>query len=79
MFEIHTFEITNTSVNRQQVKCQNISVADFDQLDHEINSLQKNLKPKVNHLRDLEHKDELKGFNLQPLSREELSNIMDMT
>ena len=52
---------------------------DYEQLDTEISELQRNLKPKVSKLRDLEDKDDLKGFNLNPLSKEELSNIMEMT
>ena len=36
------------------------------------------LKPKLNHLRDLEHKEDLKGFQLQPLSRGEIAAINDL-
>ncbi|CAH1793670.1 unnamed protein product [Owenia fusiformis] len=48
---------------------------DFDQLDEEINKLRKNLKIKVDKLRDIEQEDSLKGFHLQPLSKEELKAI----
>lgn len=48
---------------------------DFNQLDNEIGDLRRNLKPKVNKLRDLEMKEDLKGFNLNPLSKEELQTI----
>lgn len=50
-------------------------VSDFNKLDSEINHLRKTLKPKVNKLRDLEMKDDIKGFNLNPLSKEELRGI----
>jgi len=53
----------------------NFNIADFNQLESEISTLRKNLKPKVNRLRDLEMKDEIKGFTLTPLSREELKHI----
>ena len=49
--------------------------ADFDQLDEEIDKIRKGLKPKVNRLRDLEHEDDMKGFNLNPLSKEEMKII----
>lgn len=48
---------------------------DFNKLDDEISDLRKHLKPKVNKLRDLENKDDIKGFNLNPLSREEMKTI----
>lgn len=48
---------------------------DFSYLDAEIASLRKQLKPKVDKLRDLEHKNELRGFNLNPLSPQELDAI----
>jgi hypothetical protein len=41
----------------------------------EIAKTQNELKSKVNRLRDMEDKDELKGFNLQPLSRDEMAAI----
>ena len=48
---------------------------DFDQLDEEISNLRQNLKPKVSKLRDLELKDDIKGYSLNPLSKEELKMI----
>lgn len=48
---------------------------DFDQLDSDISDIRKNLKPKVNKLRDIEHKDSIKGFNLHPLTKEEMKTI----
>ncbi|KAK2185286.1 hypothetical protein NP493_241g06159 [Ridgeia piscesae] len=37
---------------------------DYDRLDEEITDIRNKLKPKVNKLRDLEEKEELKGFDL---------------
>ncbi|XP_064607531.1 p53 and DNA damage-regulated protein 1-like [Liolophura sinensis] len=48
---------------------------DFDELDKEITEVRQRLKPKVNKLRDLEDKDAAKGFQLNPLSREEMKAI----
>ena len=52
-----------------------IIILDQCKLDEEIEQLRKNLKPKVNVLRDLEGKSELTGFNLQALSKEEMAAI----
>ena len=52
--------------------------ADFDKLNTEISEVQINLKPKVAKLRDIEEKDELKGFDLQPLSKTELQAVSDL-
>lgn len=51
---------------------------DSDELDDEINSLRRQLKQKVNKLQDLEHKEELKGFHLNPLSKKELTALNDI-
>ncbi|KAH9504043.1 p53 and DNA damage-regulated protein 1 [Bulinus truncatus] len=48
---------------------------DFDVLDNEISKVRAALKPKVNKLRDLEKKDDLKGFNLSPLTSSELKSV----
>ncbi|XP_035376335.1 p53 and DNA damage-regulated protein 1 isoform X1 [Electrophorus electricus] len=48
---------------------------DQEQLDREINDLRKRLKAKVNRLNDLQGKPELQGYNLSPLSNEELNAI----
>ena len=50
-------------------------LSDFNQLDEEISTIRTNLKPKVNKLRDLEHREDIKGFDLNPLSKEELNTI----
>ncbi|XP_076462164.1 p53 and DNA damage-regulated protein 1-like [Babylonia areolata] len=51
---------------------------DFDHTSQEIGRTRTELKPKMNHLRDLEHKEELKGFNLNPLSKDEVTAINDL-
>ncbi|XP_028854762.1 p53 and DNA damage-regulated protein 1 [Denticeps clupeoides] len=48
---------------------------DQEQLDKEVDDLRKRLKAKVNHLYDLEGKPELKGYNLSPLTSEEMKSI----
>ncbi|XP_076878120.1 p53 and DNA damage-regulated protein 1 [Brachyhypopomus gauderio] len=48
---------------------------DQEQLDREINDLRKRLKAKVSSLNDLQGKSELQGYNLSPLSSEELNAI----
>lgn len=50
--------------------------SDFKHYEEEIDRLRKELKPKVNTLNDLEHKDGLKGFDLIPLHEKELSKVM---
>ena len=52
-----------------------VCVSDFNQLDKEIAEIRKNLKPKVNKMRDLEHQEDIKGFDLNPLSRDDLETI----
>ncbi|KAK0049187.1 p53 and DNA damage-regulated protein 1-like isoform X2, partial [Biomphalaria pfeifferi] len=47
----------------------------FDVIENEISKLRSTLKPKVNKLRDLEKKDDLKGFNLSPLTPSELKSV----
>lgn len=48
---------------------------DYRELDKEINNVRSELKPKVNKLRDLEKKEELKGFSLNPLTKEEQRSV----
>ncbi|XP_053509522.1 p53 and DNA damage-regulated protein 1 isoform X1 [Ictalurus furcatus] len=45
---------------------------DQEQLEQEINDLRKGLKAKVNRLNDLQGKPELQGYNLSPLTGDEL-------
>ena len=48
---------------------------DQKKLDISVNTLRSGLKDKVNTLRDKEGKEELKGFGLVALSKDELSSI----
>ena len=50
-------------------------ISDFDNLDDEINETRVKMKEKLGKLRDIEKKETLKGFDLQPLSSEELKAI----
>jgi len=43
-----------------------------------ISETRSELKEKVNRLRELEHKEELHGFNLNPLSREEMAAVQNV-
>ncbi|XP_037107381.1 p53 and DNA damage-regulated protein 1 isoform X2 [Syngnathus acus] len=45
---------------------------DQDQLDSELNHLRQGLKANVNHLNKTQGKPELRGYNLLPLSTEEM-------
>lgn len=48
---------------------------DQEQLDKEITDLRKRLKTKVNRLNALQGKPELRGYNLSPLSNDEIKAI----
>ncbi|XP_030276893.1 p53 and DNA damage-regulated protein 1 [Sparus aurata] len=48
---------------------------DQKQLDMEINNLRKGLKAKVNRLNEMQGKPELRGYNLSPLSSDEIKAI----
>lgn len=66
---------SNTFVKMPQEKAKALLIGDQEQLDKEINNLRTNLKSKVFKMRELEGKPELKGFQLQPLSREEMAAV----
>nr|AGK88245.1 p53 and DNA damage regulated protein [Mytilus galloprovincialis] len=51
---------------------------DFEELDNQINDLRRELKPKVSKLRDMEKKEDIKGFNLNPLSKEEMRAVEEL-
>jgi len=51
---------------------------DFKHLDTKINEARSELKQKVNRLRDLEQKEELHGFSLNPLSKEEMAAVQNL-
>ncbi|XP_039590912.1 p53 and DNA damage-regulated protein 1 isoform X2 [Polypterus senegalus] len=62
--------------NREALRVlQNDGESNQQQLDQEINTLQNQLKSKVNHLNDLQGKPELKGFNLVPLTKDEMQAV----
>lgn len=44
-------------------------------INSEINKIRSELKVKVNKLRDLEYESPMRGFDLAPMSREEISAI----
>ncbi|XP_019723790.1 p53 and DNA damage-regulated protein 1 isoform X2 [Hippocampus comes] len=48
---------------------------DQEQLDSELNHLRKGLKANVNHLNEKQGKPELSGYNLLPLSADEMKAI----
>ncbi|XP_023143808.1 p53 and DNA damage-regulated protein 1 [Amphiprion ocellaris] len=48
---------------------------DQEQLDKEINDLRQGLKAKVNRLNEMQGKPELRGYNLSPLSTDEVRAI----
>ncbi|NXA55105.1 PDRG1 protein, partial [Nothocercus julius] len=49
--------------------------SDQEQLDEEIKQLRKELRVKVNRLLEAQGKAELKGFNLNPMTPEEMKLI----
>ncbi|NXK51024.1 PDRG1 protein, partial [Chauna torquata] len=49
--------------------------SDQEHLDEEINNLRKELRVKVNRLFEAQGKAELKGFNLNPMTPEEMKLI----
>uniref|UniRef100_A0A2C9KBH8 Uncharacterized protein n=2 Tax=Biomphalaria glabrata TaxID=6526 RepID=A0A2C9KBH8_BIOGL len=65
----------NMFIKVETKKAINMLNKDFDVIENEISKLRSTLKPKVNKLRDLEKKDDLKGFNLSPLTPSELNSV----
>ena len=65
----------NMFIKMPQDKAKKLLNKDFEQLDDEIDEIRKKLKVKVNKLRDIESKDELKGFDLKSLSKDDMSAI----
>ncbi|XP_026200425.1 p53 and DNA damage-regulated protein 1 [Anabas testudineus] len=51
---------------------------DQEQLDKELNDLHKALKAKVNRLNEMQGKPELRGYNLSPLSTDEIKAINNL-
>ncbi|XP_078092224.1 p53 and DNA damage-regulated protein 1 isoform X2 [Mustelus asterias] len=56
-------------------RTKNMIRKDQEQLDEEIRKLYNQLKVKVNRLNEAQGKPELKGFNLSPLTQEEMQAI----
>ena len=50
--------------------------SDQQELRDEIARVRNGLKPKVNKLRDAQNHPDLKGFDLTPLSRQEVQQIV---
>ncbi|CAL8383542.1 unnamed protein product [Boreogadus saida] len=65
----------NMFIKLPKSKTQDMIRKDQDQLDKEINDLRKELKAKVNHLNVIQGKPELTGYNLSPLSADEVKAI----
>ncbi|CAL8351844.1 unnamed protein product [Gadus morhua 'NCC'] len=65
----------NMFIKLPKSKTQDMIRKDQEQLDKEINDLRKELKAKVNHLNVIQGKPELTGYNLSPLSADEVKAI----
>ncbi|XP_067097077.1 p53 and DNA damage-regulated protein 1 [Osmerus mordax] len=65
----------NMFIKFPKAKTTEMILKDQDQLDKEINDLRKVLKAKVNRLNELQGKPELRGYNLSPLSNDEIKAI----
>ncbi|XP_034542967.1 p53 and DNA damage-regulated protein 1 [Notolabrus celidotus] len=65
----------NIFIKFPNLKTREMIQRDQEQLDKEINDLRKGLKAKVNHLNEIQGKPELRGYNLSPLSADELKAV----
>ena len=65
----------NMFIKMPQDKAKTLLKKDFEQLDDEIGEIRTKLKEKVNKLRDIENKEELKGFDLKALSKEDIAAV----
>ncbi|XP_012693990.1 p53 and DNA damage-regulated protein 1 [Clupea harengus] len=65
----------NMFIKLPKDKTKQILEKDQEQLDKEISGLRDGLKVKVNRLNELQGKPELTGYNLCPLSNEEMKAI----
>ncbi|XP_048248076.1 p53 and DNA damage-regulated protein 1-like [Haliotis cracherodii] len=68
----------NMFIKLPNKKAVNLLEKDYNQLDEELTDIRNKLKPKVNNLRNLENKEDMKGFGLNPLSKEELRAVEKM-
>jgi len=67
--------VGNTFLKIPSAKARTFLEQDQKQLDIEVNKLRSKLKDHVNELRDREGQEELKGFGLTALSKEELGLV----
>ncbi|MBN3311425.1 PDRG1 protein, partial [Atractosteus spatula] len=65
----------NMFIKLPRARTQEMIQKDQEQLEKEITELRKRLKARVNRLNELQGKPELTGYNLSPLSKEELRAI----
>ncbi|CAJ1051875.1 p53 and DNA damage-regulated protein 1 [Xyrichtys novacula] len=65
----------NIFIRFPNVKTREMIQRDQEQLDKEINDLRTGLRAKVNHLNEIQGKPELRGYNLSPLSSDELKSV----
>ncbi|XP_035518210.1 p53 and DNA damage-regulated protein 1 [Morone saxatilis] len=65
----------NMFIKLPKLKTKEMIQKDQEQLDKEINDLRKGLKAKVNRLNEMQGKPELRGYNLSPLSSDEMKAI----
>ncbi|XP_056324178.1 p53 and DNA damage-regulated protein 1 [Danio aesculapii] len=65
----------NMFIKFPQERTRSMILKDQEQLDKEITDLRKRLKAKVNRLNELQGKPELRGYNLAPLSGDEIKAI----
>lgn len=68
----------NTFIRIPKASAKHLLEKDFKNLDMKISETRNELKQKVNKLHDLEHKEELSGFSLNPLSREEMAAVQNV-
>ena len=68
----------NLFIKMPKHKAKALLEKDHEQLDDEIDGIRKSLKVKVNKLRDIEGKEELKGFDLKAIPKEDLAAIKEL-
>ncbi|XP_048029391.1 p53 and DNA damage-regulated protein 1 [Megalobrama amblycephala] len=65
----------NMFIKFPQERTRSMILKDQEQLDKEITDLRKRLKAKVNRFNEIQGKPELRGYNLAPLSNDEMKAI----
>ncbi|XP_071350894.1 p53 and DNA damage-regulated protein 1 [Trachinotus anak] len=65
----------NMFIKLPKSKTREMIQKDQEQLEKEINDLRKELKAKVNRLNEMQGKPELRGYNLSPLSTDEIKAV----